>query len=100
QQRGNDRVGIEDGSDYFRLLRAQRIAPSTSFSVNPRRRIFSRTAVSVSPLPLMTTGVNTTSPPRSETSKYSALGSCRTIALGSVIWFLEVFLANILFSVM
>ena len=64
--------------------RAQRIAPSMSFSTSPRPRIFSRTAFSLSPGVLITTGLKTTSPSLRETSKYSASGSCRTIAFGSV----------------
>src|SRR3989337_195762 len=95
EEQGRDqRVGVEDDPDHLRRLRAQRIARSTSFSVRPRPRIFSRTAFSRSPGALITTGLKTTSPSLRETSKYSASGRCCTIAFGSVIWFLDVFFAS------
>ena len=69
EQGGDRRVGAQDDPDYLRRLRAQRIAPSTSFSARPRCRIFSRTAFSLSPGVLITTGLKTTSPSLRDTSK-------------------------------
>jgi len=94
QECRQDDVRVENGMDHLRLPRAHRMAAVRSASVRPSRWIFSLTTRSRSPGAVTATGLNTTSPSRTVTSKYSVGGSASTTLLGSVIWFFEVFLAN------